>query len=450
MLAGGLNQFRGKRVLLLQGPVGPFFGHLMTDLKAIGAQVFKVNFNAGDWFFSPSGLNYRGTAGAWPLEFERLVAQWRIDVVLLFGDQRPLHVLAHAVATRLGLEIGVFEEGYVRPDHVTFERFGVNGRSRLSSPPDAVQVESAAAIPLHNVGKAAYWGMVWYGFVYYLMGALGKPFFWRYVHHRPLSLLEVVPWVRSAWRKQWYRLAESGLQAKLTGPASGQYFLVPLQVFNDAQITSEVEFRSVSLFIEHVTASFATHAPADTWLVFKHHPMDRGYTHYGKVIRLAAQRAGMSDRVLYMHDQHLPTLLDHARGVVVVNSTVGLSALHHGVPTKVCGIALYDLPGLTYAGSLAKFWRAAPEAIPQRDLYLKFREHLVRRTQVNGSFYKRLSAASTRSGLLWNAELFKANSHRLPRSASNEQSFVTSSEVRQFAGSSPVIASEAMKSSDHP
>lgn len=60
MLAGGLNQFCGKRVLMLQGPLGPFFGNLMTDLQAIGAQVFKVNFNAGDWLYSPSGLNYRG------------------------------------------------------------------------------------------------------------------------------------------------------------------------------------------------------------------------------------------------------------------------------------------------------------------------------------------------------------------------------------------------------
>lgn len=405
MLAGGLTQFSGKRVLLLQGPVGPFFASLLADLQAVDAQVFRVNFNAGDWFFSSSGFNYRGSAQAWPLAFERLIAQWRIEVVLLFGDQRPLHVSAHAVATRLGLEIGVFEEGYIRPDHVTFERFGVNGRSRLSRPPDARQGKSAAVPPSHHVGRAAYWAMVWYAFVYYLLGALGKPWFWHYVHHRPLSLLEVIPWLRSAWRKQWYRLTESGLQARLTGPGRGRYFLVPLQVFNDAQITSELEFHSVGRFIEHVLASFAAHAPAGTLLVFKHHPMDRGYTHYAQAIRLGVKRsAGLTDRVLYIHDQHLPTLLDHARGVVVVNSTVGLSALHHGVPTKVCGVAFYDLPGLTYGASLDQFWRAAPQAAPQRALYLRFRAHLVQKTQLNGSFYKRLSAASSKSGLLWNSE----------------------------------------------
>src|SRR5207253_3330067 len=39
---------RGKRVLLLQGPVGPFFRRLAARLRAAGAEVHKVNFNGGD------------------------------------------------------------------------------------------------------------------------------------------------------------------------------------------------------------------------------------------------------------------------------------------------------------------------------------------------------------------------------------------------------------------
>ena len=86
---------------------------------------------------------------------------------------------------------------------------------------------------------------------------------------------------------------------------------------------------------------------------------------------------------------------------MVVNSTVGLSALHHGVPTKVCGEALYDQTGLTYGSSLDQFWCAAPQAVPQRALYWRFREHLLRHTQLNGNFYKRISASSYKSGLIW-------------------------------------------------
>ena len=54
MLTSSLNQFKGKRILLLQGPVGPFFWRFAKDLEQAGAQVFKVNFNGGDLLFYPS------------------------------------------------------------------------------------------------------------------------------------------------------------------------------------------------------------------------------------------------------------------------------------------------------------------------------------------------------------------------------------------------------------
>jgi capsular polysaccharide export protein len=89
------------------------------------------------------------------------------------------------------------------------------------------------------------------------------------------------------------------------------------------------------------------------------------------------------------------------RGVVVVNSTVGLSALHHGAPTKVCGNALYDIPGLTFQGTLDQFWSDAPGAKPDRQLYVRFRDHLISKTQINGSFYKPIEQAGTCTGLVW-------------------------------------------------
>ena len=52
-----------------------------------------------------------------------------IDLVFLFGDCRPIHRAAHDVATAMGIDVGVFEEGYLRPDFITLERHGVNGNS---------------------------------------------------------------------------------------------------------------------------------------------------------------------------------------------------------------------------------------------------------------------------------------------------------------------------------
>lgn len=400
MLMQGLEQFSGKRVLLLQGPVGPFFARLAKDLRQAGAQVFKVNFNAGDWFFYRRGaFNYRGTMEDWPDWLDDLIHRLDIDVVYLFGDCRPIHLAASFVVSQYKIEIGVFEEGYVRPDYVTLERFGVNGHSRRSRDPDHYLDEPA--VPKKRAVGNAYWAMVGCSLGYFMMGSLGKPWFRHYRHHRPLSLLEALPWVRSVWRKQWYRWAEREAQEQLIKPGRRPFFLVPLQVHNDAQITDHSDFEAVEHFIETTLQSFAQHAPADALLVFKHHPMDRGHRDYAALIKRLAQQSGIALRVRYIHDQHLPTLLDHACGVVVVNSTVGLSALHHGAPTKVCGNALYDMPGLTCQGSLDDFWRMAPGAKPDRGLYQRFRDHLVATTQLNGSFYKPMKLPGSCTGLMW-------------------------------------------------
>lgn len=401
MIDAGLQAFAGKRVLLLQGPVGPFFSRFARDLRGAGAEVHKVNFNAADWFFfRDADMNYRGTLEEWPQWLEARLRSLRIDVVFLFGDCRPVHRAAHAVAVKRDLEIGVFEEGYVRPDYVTLERFGVNGYSRMPRTPEAYQEELPTVAAQHAVGNA-YWHMIWWGFLYFTIGALGTPFFPAYVHHRPLTIIEAGFWIRSAWRKHWYRWKERGAQDRLTGPWSKRFFLVPLQVFNDAQLRVHATLDGVDEFIQSTLDSFVAHAPADTLLVFKHHPMDRGYKDYGAMISRAAAAAGAGARVLYVHDQHLPSLLDHARGVVVVNSTVGLSALHHGAPTKVCGRALYDMQGLTYQGTLDTFWQNAPAHPPDPALYRRFRNHLISRTQVNGSFYKASPAVGNATGLAW-------------------------------------------------
>ena len=45
-----------RRILLLQGPMGPFFDHLARFLEEQGRSVFKVNLNGGDeWFYRQPG-----------------------------------------------------------------------------------------------------------------------------------------------------------------------------------------------------------------------------------------------------------------------------------------------------------------------------------------------------------------------------------------------------------
>ncbi|NJC87779.1 MAG: capsular biosynthesis protein [Desulfuromonas sp.] len=405
MIKRGIQAFRGKKVLLLQGPMGPFFRRLARDLEWAGAKVCKVNFNGGDWLFYPAGsIAFHGRMEEWEGFLDQLLAERGIDIVLLFGDCRPIHKIARRVATDRGIDVGVFEEGYLRPNHITFERFGVNALSRLPRTPlfylNRFQPHPR---PVQKVGNSYWYGVVW-AILYYVASALLWPLFRHYRHHRPLMLLEMFPWLRSAWRKWIYAVKEKGVQGKLETTLSRKYFLVPLQVHNDAQICMHSDFEDVGAFIRFVVASFAEHAPADIHLVIKHHPMDRGYHDYRRLIARLALAHGLRRRVHYIHDQHLPTLLRHARGVVVVNSTVGLSALHHRVPVKVCGKAVYDMQGLTCQSRLDTFWSLAHQMPPSQKLYLRFRAYLAEHTQLNGSFYKRLPIPGSHAGLNWPAD----------------------------------------------
>jgi len=394
MSAAHWESLRGKRVLLLQGPVGPFFARLGANLRALGAEVHKVNFNGGDClFYRRHAIKWRGHARHWPQFLETLMKQRQIDMLLLFGDCRPIHTAAREVAERLGVRVGAFEEGYIRPNFITFEEFGVNGYSRI--PRQAEFYRRLPAGGQHReteVGRTFRYAALWAA-LYYAASALGRRWFPHYRHHRPLELSEAWPWLRSAWRKSLYRLRERGALRLLSGPLRRRFFLVPLQVSVDSQVRHHSDFRSVRHFMRTVLASFAAHAPREVQLVIKHHPLGRGYHDYGRLLAALAQEFGIVGRVLYLHDQHLPALLDNSLGTVVINSTAGLSALAQGVPVKVCGVAIYDMPGLTFQGPLDDFWQQAWAFRPDAALFRRFRAHLIERTQFNGSFYRGQAAA---------------------------------------------------------
>ena len=404
MVSWGIKSFKNNRVLMLQGPVGPFFKRFAQDLKNSGAEVFKINFNGGDWFFSPLGsVNFRGSAREWPDFFSKFLEQHQIDTVILFGDCRDYHRIAHVIAHEKGIEIGVFEEGYIRPDYITFERFGVNGFSLLPRNRefyDTLKQDEIEKVGTAPVGNTFYYA-AWWAFLYYLFSSLLFPYFSYYHHHRPLNPWQGTYWIRAVWRKWLYKMNESGVQEHLVTQVHKRYFLVPLQISTDAQVCVHSSYSSVENFVERVISSFAAHASKEMTLVIKHHPLDRGYHNYTSLIKRIASHYGVDSRVLYIHDQHLPTLLEHALGVVLINSTVGLSAIHHSTPLKVCGTAIYDMSGLTYQGTLEDFWNDASSFVVDKKLYEQFKEYVISQKQINGSFYRRLDIADSALGVNW-------------------------------------------------
>ncbi|HEU5075976.1 MAG TPA: hypothetical protein VFU02_17400, partial [Polyangiaceae bacterium] len=384
---GPRQGLEGRQVLLLQGPVGPFFARLAEQLTRAGAEVHKVNFNAADdWFYSGPGLvRFQDRPEAWRSAVAELLVARRIDTLMLFGDTRPHHRIALELAKERGVESYVFEEGYVRPDYVTMERGGVNANSRLPRKLGDYAQLAPGTLPKAAPVKHAFGMLAWYSAVYSLALTLGESRYPHYRHHKDLNAWRMAPvWAKGFVKKAWFACAERDQLSDLIRNYEKRFFLVPLQVYHDAQVVQS-RFGSNEAFITEVVNSFAAHGDRDDIIVFKHHPLDRAYSDYADTIATAASAAGVADRVRYVHDLHLPSLLRAAKGTVVLNSTTGFSSLHHGTPVKVLGEAVYDVAGLTHQGPLAEFW-SHPEA-PGAKAYRQFRDGLIAASQLNGCFY---------------------------------------------------------------
>ncbi len=388
---------RHTRPLLLQGPMGPFFARLARFLEQHGQTVHKVNFNGGDklFFRGPRAVSYTGTEQSWPSWLDSFVMLNRIDAIVLFGQMRWMHVAANQLARSAGIAVYVFEEGYVRPDFVTLERGGVNGHSELPKDGEFYRRQPAFTVARAKPTGQRFRQMAAFAVAYNVAAILCCPKFFHYRHHRPLHpLREGYRWIRGGLRKLQRQWVERGILRELTSPeCSKQWFLLPLQVHNDSQVRHHSRYASMESVIEEVVASFARFALPSHALVIKHHPMDRAYRNYARRIDELVQAHGLAGRVHYIHDQHLPTLLKHARGVVTLNSTAGLQALFHGAPVRTLGDCMYAVRGLVSDRPLDAFWRDPGKV--DMNLYVRFRNYLVRQTQLNASFYGDAPALAT-------------------------------------------------------
>lgn len=378
-----------RSFLFLQGVISPLFPRLADALAGRGHGVHRVNFCAGDallWGRRPA-RRYRGARDGLPAFYGQVFEQARITDLVLFGDERPVHRPAIALARQRGITVHVFEEGYLRPHWFTLERDGVNANSRLPRDPDWYRAV-ATDLPRHADAQASPSSLAVrarHDMAYHLANLANPLAYPGYRTHRPYSALrEYLGWGRRFVPLAWYRHRDGQAIARLLRGGE-RYFLLPLQLNADVQITRHSPYRDMLDVLDVTLASFARHAPHDARLVIKNHPLDTGLCHYRRHLQPMAAALGLAERVLYLETGHLPTLLEHAAGVITVNSTVGISALLHGAPTLALGEAIYDLPGLTFQGPLDRFWQTAEP--PDRELFTAFYDTLSHTTQVNGGLY---------------------------------------------------------------
>ena len=183
-----------RTFLFLQGPHGPWFHRLGRMLRAAGARVWRVGFNLGDrvaWP-GPGYLPFKAAHDQWPSTCAELMTQYGITDLVLYGDTRPIHAEAIRIARARGITVHVFEEGYLRPYWVTYERGGSNGHSRLMDLTVPDMQGALAKVDLDLPEVPATWGdmrehMFW-GALYHGCVALGFRAYANFIPHRTLTV----------------------------------------------------------------------------------------------------------------------------------------------------------------------------------------------------------------------------------------------------------------------
>ncbi len=380
---------QSRSFLLLQGVSSPFFTRLATALSQQGHQVHKVSFNAGDvvYWLPRSSSWFRQDLSELPDFLGQLYAKHGITDQVVFGDRRPVHIAALEQARLNNVRNHVFEEGYFRPNLITLEQEGVNARSQLPRSPGWF-TQAAQHIPpqpvLQNFNSRLRLRAM-HDIAYQVSGVLNRLLFSKYrSHHNMSAAVEYAGYIQRSRLLKRVAPANTRLIENLVAQRT-PYFFVPLQLNSDSQVRDHELFHTMQLMLKHVLQSFAQHAPADTKLVIKNHPLDTGWDHYDRVVLNLERQFGLKDRVLYVETGDLSTLLKHAQGTITLNSTVGYVALEQGCPTLCLGDPQYNLPGLTDQQDLAQFW-GMPVA-PEAELFQSFKRVVVHSTQVSGGFY---------------------------------------------------------------
>ena len=356
-------------------------------------RVHRINLSGGDRIDWPQGaVDFLDTFSEWPVFFDQFLRQRDITDLLLYGDCRPYHLSAHGIAAMRGVRTHVLEEGYLRPDWMTLELDGVNGRSTLSRDKrwfvaEARQLPPEPELPPITASfrrrfRDSYW--------YYHNVVTGRLRYRHYRSHRSGSLfMEGLGWLWKFLRARTRRRVAEAVLGALAGKPT---FVMPLQLSGDYQIRTHSSFPDMQSAAAYTISSFAAHARTEAHLLLKAHPLDCSFYSWPRFVARQARRHGLEGRLHFVDGGDLDEMVKDARGLVCVNSTSATLALASGTPVCTLGEAIYDVRGLTHQRHLDTFWfhPSAPEA----GLYSAFRRVLVDRCMVRGGLASESAVAT--------------------------------------------------------
>lgn len=393
-----------RKILIVQGDWEAGMSRLALDLEDAGHEVGKVFFCAPDLIYKFRGIRthlFRKPLADFDAWLRELVRVENYDTFFLYNHYRPYNQVAWNLAEEMDLGCHVFELGLIRPNCVTVFSRKAPPLPTLATAWDKLLAGGPPPKPVETPAELCQVSTTAKLFAFctnFLLSRVTSPLFPNFVDQREMKLWSHFKHgVIHLWRFI-ERSRDDEFDPLFAGKMSGNYYAVPLQVHSDTQITMCSDFKSIEQFIKKVVNSFAKHAPADTKLVFKVHPMDRGYKDYTDLITGLDHRLG-GGRILYVDRVHLPTLLSNSLGVVNINSSVGISGLVHHVPVIALGTAVYDLPELTFSSGLNEFWTAA--ATPKTQRVKQFVNLLLATNQGRGTLSQRCFDVPGRCKIKW-------------------------------------------------
>jgi capsular polysaccharide export protein len=386
----GLPAIR-RHFLFLQGLPGPSMRKLASALRRRGHRTSRINFNGGDlWDWRATGAhNYRGNHREFAPWLDAFMLAMQCTDIILFGDSRVYHRVAIDRAARSGVKIYVLEEGMLRPNFVSLEMGGTNDASSLPRNMDGLRSIAALAAGPFTVTdvRSSVLQRTLQAAGYYLAQILARPFFPQYLSHRcnpPMRELR-------AWTARYIGRHKEAARSRTEMNRLGDqpFFLFPMQIDGDSQIMRHSDFADISGALDCVLHSFSVHAPAGLNLVIKMHPFDPDVLGWRAIVARKARQYGVTGQVYFVERYDLAPLLNAAKGVVTVNSTVGPLALAADVPVFCLGRAVYDIEGITAQCGFDEFWRNPPHVNAEN--FEIFCKALSVSALINGGFHDKLA-----------------------------------------------------------
>lgn len=244
--------------------------------------------------------------------FYKVITANQIDLVCVWNGTLVPVAAAALVARKLGRKTLFFENGYL-PNTTTVDPAGVNFNNSLQGKPrdffDAVQVDGNKLAQLYE---------------------------------QQISIRKL--------KKKWYtdllkREKPQHLPENVDLPK--RYLFVPLQVHDDTQVI--MHSRNIQNMFELVdavvpaVASYNAMYDDNLWVVVKEHPSDNGRIDY-----TALCEKYQGQKVIFLKYYPTPQLIDHAAGILTINSSVGIEGLLKHKSIITLGDAFYNVDGLVH------------------------------------------------------------------------------------------------------